>query len=311
MAAAIAQRIISERKQLYVQSVVDERGKYRTTRTLAKRLQVYSVPGLATLALACWPVYLFANAVFGILPLTAILMFAVLFWHRGFGVTVGFHRLATHGSFKAHWLTKLILWSGGSAAGQGRIGTWRANHEDHHQHPDRVGDPHSPLLNLWYAHFEWLNRYQTPNLAERVREMKQEDRILGFFHNTYIVWLILWFAIPTYLMGWEGLFVSWASLGGVYHITFSVNSACHRWGVRLFNTMDLSTDNWIVGILGLGEGFHNGHHAFPRSALHALKFPWADQSYLLIRVLELVHLAKDVRVRVPNQTQIETKMVQE
>jgi stearoyl-CoA desaturase (delta-9 desaturase) len=219
-----------------------------------------------------------------------------------FGVTVGFHRMLTHRSFQPHPLVKLILLVLGSMAVEGPALEWAATHIKHHAQADREGDPHSPVEGFWHAHLGWVLRGQMADPKMYGRHLLQ-DRMVVFVSRTFLVWatlsLVIPFAVGGMLGGWSG---AWTGLlwGGLvrmfltHHVTWSVNSVCHTFGRREFETVDRSRNEWIVGLLAFGEGWHNNHHAFPRSAFHGLHWWQLDVSGYLIWTLERLGLAREV-----------------
>ncbi len=246
-----------------------------------------------------------------VLPFLATLFAIWLLWQRavnwtdialliafnvlaGLGVTVGYHRMLTHRSFQPHPVVKFIFLVFGSMAVEGPALEWAATHIKHHAHSDREGDPHSPIEGFWHAHMGWMfNRsFADPNVYCR---NLVKDPIVVFVSHTFIFWVLLSLAIPFAIGGWTGLL--WGGLVRIFlthHITWSVNSVCHTFGKREFETRDQSRNEWIVGLLGLGEGWHNNHHAFPRSAFHGLHWWQFDLSGYVIWTLERVGLVRDV-----------------
>ncbi len=246
-----------------------------------------------------------------VLPFLATLFAIWLLWQRavnwtdialliafnvlaGLGVTVGYHRMLTHRSFQPHPVVKFIFLVFGSMAVEGPALEWAATHIKHHAHSDREGDPHSPVEGFWHAHMGWMfNRsFADPNVYCR---NLVKDPIVVFVSRTFILWVFLSLAIPFAIGGWTGLL--WGGLVRIFithHITWSVNSVCHTFGKREFETRDQSRNEWIVGLLGLGEGWHNNHHAFPRSAFHGLHWWQFDLSGYVIWTLERVGLVRDV-----------------
>ncbi|MBI4214114.1 MAG: acyl-CoA desaturase [Chloroflexi bacterium] len=213
----------------------------------------------------------------------------------GLGITIGYHRLATHRSFETNPLVKAVLYILGSAAVEGPVVEWVANHMKHHINADREGDPHSPRDGLLHSHWGWLTQFAEIE-AEKYASWTLRDPVARAVSATFIIWVALGYVVPFLIAGWEGFL--WGGLFrqcAVQNVTFAVNSVCHRWGAQPFNTNDLSRNNWIVGILGLGEGWHNNHHAFPVSAYHGLRWWEFDLSGIVIRVLEAVGLVKNVR----------------
>ena len=248
-------------------------------------------------------------------------LFLGMYLAAGFGVTVGYHRLFAHRSFEAVRPVKVLLAVLGSMAAQGSVLKWVATHRQHHQHSDRAEDPHSPhcfgggvrgiLAGFWHAHIAWIFRADRPNLKRYVRDL-ESDKLLHITSRLFGVWVVLGLLIPTVLGGvitatWNGALLGflWGGLVRIclgHHVTWSINSVCHLWGTRPFDRGDQSRNNFVFGVLGLGEGWHNNHHAFPSSARHGLRWWQLDLSYLAIRALELIGLAR--RVRVPARGRI-------
>jgi stearoyl-CoA desaturase (delta-9 desaturase) len=231
------------------------------------------------------------------------------------GITVGFHRLFTHKSFETTRPMKLIFAVLGSMAVEGPVLKWVAMHRRHHQHSDGPHDPHSPhhhgeglrglIAGAWHAHVGWIFDRDPDNLARYVPDL-QADPILRRVSRTWTLWSAFGLVLPAVLGGlitwsWTGVLLGfiWGGLTRVFlvhHVTWSINSVCHLWGTRPFRSNDESRNNAFFGVLGLGEGWHNNHHAFPTSARHGLRWWEFDASYLIIRGLELVGLAWKVKV---------------
>jgi len=213
------------------------------------------------------------------------------------GVTIGYHRMLTHRSFRPHPVVKAIFLILGSMSAQGPAIEWAASHLKHHALADREGDPHSPLDGFLHAHMGWLfNGLADPNVYCR---HLVKDRIVVFISYTFWVWVALSFVIPFMIGGLTGLL--WGGFVRIFllqHVTFSVNSICHMFGKREFETRDQSHNEWIVGLLAFGEGWHNNHHAFPRSAFQGFHWWQLDFSGYIIWALERLGLAHDV-YRVP------------
>jgi len=225
-------------------------------------------------------------------------LLATMYALTAFGVTIGYHRMLTHRSFRAHPVVKVILLVLGSMGVEGPPIEFAATHIKHHAHPDREGDPHSPMEGFFHAHVGWLfkDRFADPQIYCR---HLLKDPIVVFVNRTFLLWVALSLAIPFALGGWTGLL--WGGLVRIFighHITFSVNSICHTFGKREFETNDSSRNEWIVGILGFGEGWHNNHHAFPRAAFYGIRWWQVDLGGYVIWVLERLGLVHDV-YRVP------------
>jgi stearoyl-CoA desaturase (delta-9 desaturase) len=230
--------------------------------------------------------------------LSDIVLLLSLYTCITFGVTVGFHRMLTHRSFRPHPIIKTLLLILGSMSLEGAALEWAATHVKHHAQSDHEGDPHSPVEGFFHAHLGWLfkDRMADPNVYCR---NLVNDPIVVFISRTFLVWVVLSLVIPFAIGGWSGLL--WGGLVRIFlvhHVTWSVNSICHTFGKREFETSDQSHNEWVVGLLAFGEGWHNNHHAFPRSAFHGLHWWQVDFSGYLIRLLERIGLATDV-YRIP------------
>ena len=235
-----------------------------------------------------------------------------------FGVTIGYHRLLAHQAFSCpKWLEHFfsIL---GVCCMQDTPARWVAIHRMHHQDSDEQSDPHSPLVNFFWGHMGWLlvenrdhdnimvwERYSRDLLRDRFY-LRLERNLLGIriyaAHAVlyYLVGLAIgWAATAEFLAGVQfglsllvwGVFVRTVL---VWHITWSVNSLTHVWGYRNYETNDNSRNNWFVGFLSNGEGWHNNHHADQRCAAHGRKWWEFDLTYLMIRLLERAGLARNV-----------------
>jgi len=241
------------------------------------------------------------------------------------GVTVGYHRLFTHRSFEAVPFVRATLAILGSMAVQGPVIEWAGAHRKHHQHSDDRHDPHSPhshgehglramMRGFFHAHVGWLFQGHAKGLGRYTRDLKA-DPLLSAINKQFPVWVVVGLIIPAVAGGliersWYGAFLGflWGGLVRVFivhHITWSVNSVCHLWGAQPFRTGDHSRNNAIVGVLAMGEGWHNNHHAFPTSARHGLRWWQLDLSYLLILAMESVGLVK--RIKTPDAGRVEAK----
>jgi stearoyl-CoA desaturase (delta-9 desaturase) len=214
------------------------------------------------------------------------------------GITIGFHRLLTHRSFATPPAVRFIFLVLGSMALQGPALDWASIHIKHHATTDTDDDPHSPVAGFLHAHIGWMFTGKEAEPAVYGTWLLR-DPLVMLVSKTFFVWTALSFIIPYLLGGWTG--VLWGGLVRLFllnHVTWSVNSVCHTFGTRMFDTPDRSKNNWLVGLLALGEGWHNNHHAFPRSAFHGLCWWQFDFSAYVIRLLEWSGLAWNVR-RIP------------
>ena len=274
------------------------------------------VPMLA-LGVAAW------RAWEGLLRPGDVVVFVILYVLTGLGVTVGFHRLFTHRSFKARPAVRAVLAVLGSAAIEGPVISWVADHRKHHAFADRAGDPHSPhvdhgvgwrgaLRGLLHAHVGWLFVHDQRGARARYAPDLLADPVIRFVDRTFVIWAVgglgIAFALGAAIGGsltagltallWGGavrLFV-------LHHMTYSINSICHVFGRRRFATADESRNVFWLALPTFGEAWHNNHHAFPTSARHGLGRWQLDPSALVIRGLEACGLASDV-VRISPERQ--------
>lgn len=224
-----------------------------------------------------------------------------MYFFTALGITIGYHRMLTHRSFEANPIVRFFFLVLGSMAIEGPALDWASIHIKHHANTDEEDDPHSPLHGFFHAHMGWfLAVYHSE--PEVYGKWLQKDRLVMFVSKTFFVWGALGFVIPYLLGGWQG--VLWGGLVRVFlthHVTWSVNSVCHTFGRRMFETNDQSKNQWLVGLLAFGEGWHNNHHAFPRSAFHGMRWWQFDMSAYIIRLLEWTGLAWNVcRIPVEN-----------
>lgn len=233
----------------------------------------------------------------------------------GLGITVGYHRLFTHRAFETSRAGQFILGVLGSMAVEGPLLKWVAMHRIHHQHSDQKGDPHSPhdrgqgvlgvLGGLWHAHLGWAFKDDPANWPGYVKDLRQ-SRLVRLVSVLCPLWVAIGLLVPTLLGwllagGWPGALLGlvWGGLARIFlvhHVTWSVNSVCHLWGRRPFRTNDQSKNNFLFGVLALGEGWHNNHHAYPTSARHGLRWWQVDVSYWVIRTLALLGLAWNIKL---------------
>lgn len=226
---------------------------------------------------------------------TELALFLGFYVAAGLGASIGFHRMLGHGSFESGPVVRATFLILGSMAGQGRCIEWVAHHRKHHAHSDREGDPHSPLEGFVHAYFGWILRGPA---AERERYCKRllEDRLVSFVDRTTAIWLLLGLAIPFVVAGWDGLlWGGFVRMAFFSQIAYSVNSFGHTFGSRPFDTNDNSRNNWILAVLGFGDGWHNNHHAFPSMAYHGIRLREFDPSALVIRLLAALGLVWNVK----------------
>jgi stearoyl-CoA desaturase (delta-9 desaturase) len=274
-----------------------------------------------------------ANIAAVVLPFLAVIGGAVILWNHflgprdlaivavaylgsALGVTVGFHRLLTHRAFQTRPWLRYTLAVLGSLSVQGAVIDWVADHRKHHTFTDEEGDPHSPhagagagwrgmLTGLWHAHVGWLFSTHGQASSKRYAPDLLEDPTMRAINRSFPL-IALASLLGPFL---AGLALSGGSLlaglsallwGGLvrifllHHVTWSINSVCHFFGRRRFQTDDHSTNVFWLALPSLGEAWHHNHHAFPRSAFHGLRWYELDPSGWLILGLERAGLAWDV-----------------
>jgi stearoyl-CoA desaturase (delta-9 desaturase) len=247
-------------------------------------------------------VHLVAASAF-LLPMRTglIALAAVTYFSIGFSTTIGLHRLLSHRSFECPRWLEYALVTVAMLTGQGSPLLWVANHRIHHGRSDREGDVHSPRRRgFWYGHILWIidDASTDPNAYRKYCKDLAGDR---YYH-----WLVRFRLAPQALaVTLVGFTLGWTAVPLVFflpvvcwmHSTYMVNSVCHdaRFGSRLFETREGSRNVWWVGLLALGEGWHNNHHAYPRSARHGLGARQLDLSYFVIRLFGALGLARNLK----------------
>jgi len=217
-----------------------------------------------------------------------VAVFALMYLLSGIGVTVGFHRMLTHRSFKTHKITQYVFAYLGMLSVQGPVIDWVADHRKHHAHTDQEGDPHSPhvghghgLAGLWHAHTGWLFETHGQSDWKKYAAELYEDPGMRRINKAFPWIAYLSLAIPTALgfvlhgftlegalrgLIWGGLVRAFF----LHHVTWSINSVCHYFGRRRFAIEDHSTNEFCLATPSFGESWHHNHHVFPSSAYHGL-----------------------------------------
>jgi stearoyl-CoA desaturase (delta-9 desaturase) len=225
-----------------------------------------------------------------------------LYWvATGLGISMGYHRLHTHRSYKVPRALEYVFAVCGSLTLEGGPISWVATHRIHHQRSDQPGDPHSPREGGWWAHMGWIlmgeAKHNNTRLMSKYAPDLAKHRFYVWLNNYH--WLPL-AALGAVLFAIGGLpLVLWGVFVRVVfglHATWLVNSATHMWGARRFATRDDSRNNWWVALITFGEGWHNNHHAHPTSARHGLAWYEFDPSWIQIRILKFLGVARSVQV---------------
>jgi stearoyl-CoA desaturase (delta-9 desaturase) len=256
-----------------------------------------------------WPTSL-VLVLFHIGAIAALFMFSwrnllismALYWMTvGWGISLGYHRLHTHRSYKCPLWMEYFFAVCGTLTLEGGPIFWVATHRIHHQKSDQPGDPHSPHDGAWWSHIGWILLGETNHNNTRLMSKYAPD----LAKHKFYIWLNNWHWVPMVALGvillaiggfplmcW-GIFLR-VTLG--LHATWLVNSATHMWGNRRFATKDDSRNSWWVALLTFGEGWHNNHHAHPTSARHGLAWYEFDISWITLKMLKAAGIATQIRV---------------
>jgi stearoyl-CoA desaturase (delta-9 desaturase) len=211
----------------------------------------------------------------------------------------------------------------GSAAIEGPVISWVADHRKHHAYADQPGDPHSPHVDhgvgwrgavrgLVHAHLGWIFLHDQRGRKSRYAPDLLADPVVAWVDRTFLLWAILGLVLPFALGGLLGgslhsalTGLLWGGLVRVFvlhHVTYSINSLCHFFGRQPFSTGDESRNLLWLAVPSFGEAWHNNHHAFPTSAAHGLRRWELDPSAAVISGLERTGLVWDV-VRIAPERQ--------
>ena len=218
---------------------------------------------------------------------------------NSWGVGIGYHRLFSHRGFTASkWFTRFLATCASLGLQSGPI-TWVTTHRLHHAFTDTDKDPHSPRQGFWWSHMGWIMVGTAQNQPQAVKQRYSPDLMkdpyLRFLDNYYWVTTLVLAAALFAIGGWT--MVVWAVVARItvsWHFTWLVNSATHIWGSRRFDTRDDSRNNVLVAAVTFGEGWHNNHHTYPRSAKHGFTWKEFDINWYQLRIMEKLGLISNV-----------------
>lgn len=229
-----------------------------------------------------------------------------LYLLRGFAITGGYHRLFAHKSYKTYRWFQSVLAIIGTTALEGGVLKWAKEHRHHHKESDEPEDLHSPRKprNFWWSHLGWILSRRMPDIKTSVRDLEKYPELI-WIDRLQLLWIGLLIA-GLYGFG-EYLGAAWGTSGLqmvvvgfffstviTWHITWCVNSVTHTFGSRRFETEDDSRNNWIIGILALGEGHHNNHHAHPGVCRQGLLWWEFDPTYYVLKLLSYLRITWDL-----------------
>jgi stearoyl-CoA desaturase (delta-9 desaturase) len=227
-------------------------------------------------------------------------MAGILYLISGLGITVGYHRMISHRSFRCPDWVKVVFVIAGSWAMENSVLKWSANHARHHARVDQEEDPYNARRGFWYSHCGWLFTKRSHRI-ERYTPRLLEDPVVMWQHRWYVPLLLSGLALPFlvgyFYNGWMGGIRCFmlAGVGRIFLVlnsTFCINSVCHLWGSQPYSRSNSSRDSWWVSLITLGEGYHNYHHAYPRDYRNGPLWYNIDPSKWLIYTLSMLGLAE-------------------
>lgn len=261
-------------------------------------LAVLGIPVLVSLTLVPWYGFTHGYDLYEWAWFLALLTFCEM------SITAGYHRLWSHGAYKAHPALRFIFALGGACALQNDCMTWAADHRRHHLHvDDNEKDPYSANKGFWYAHFEWMIR-DFPATKEDLSNIKdlQKDPILVWQRKHYLALLLLTNVALPVALGWlhgdiwgSVLLAGFLRLAVSQHFTYLINSAAHFWGTRSYDPKQTARDNWFIALFTFGEGYHNYHHTFAWDYRNGIKWYHYDPTKWLIKLCSWLKLASNLR----------------
>jgi stearoyl-CoA desaturase (delta-9 desaturase) len=238
-----------------------------------------------------------------------IFWFFILYWMTGLGITMGYHRLWSHRTFKTTLFVEWILVLLSSMALQNSALKWCSDHRRHHAFTDTEKDPYDATCGFLWSHLLWIF-FDRPDEKEQKLLKERFPNVADLIQRRHLVWQhryyfligpLLTFGIPIVLGFFYGdvwnffLWTGVARLLFVYHSTFFINSLAHSWGKRTYSNKDSAKDSFLCAVLALGEGYHNYHHTYPQDYRNGIRFYHFDPTKWVIRGLSWVGLTWDLK----------------
>lgn len=255
----------------------------------------------ALLTITAVPAYIWAYG----LDWFQVALFLSLFIATGLSITLGYHRLFSHLSFKAKWPVRLGTLIFGAATFENSALCWCADHRRHHKHVDHDNDPYNINRGFFHAHIGWIMfKHQPQSSLDTVKDLAQ-DRLVMWQHRNYVaIAVFASFVLPTLLgflwNGWIGALGAFlvggvARVCAVHHMTFCINSFCHYIGSQPYSSKNSARDSAIMALFTFGEGYHNFHHEFQSDYRNGVKAWQFDPTKWAIWSLSKLGLATELR----------------
>src|SRR5579862_1581510 len=248
------------------------------------------------------PLYVLKYGVSGSeITLMIFLCFATVF-----SITVGYHRLYSHGAFKANGLVRFVVLFFGAGAFEQSALTWASQHRMHHKYVDTDLDPYNIRYGFWYAHAGWILFWKQPKARANVKDLERSG-LLVHQHAYYPYWAIgagiifplVVGALTGHVLG-AFCFSIALRLAITLHSTFLINSMAHTWGSSNYDPTSSAKDNWFCAVLTNGEGYHNYHHRFPGDYRNGIRWYHHDPTKWIVWLLSRLGMAWDLR-RTPDE----------
>jgi stearoyl-CoA desaturase (delta-9 desaturase) len=222
-------------------------------------------------------------------------MCVFLYWARMFGVTGVYHRYFSHRTYKTSRFFQFLLALLAMSSSQKGVLWWAANHRVHHKLSDQDGDPHDSRRGFWYSHFGWLYDHNEATDYGKVKDLARYPELV--FLNKFWALPPLALGLAVFLLlGWSGLLIGFfLSTALLWHGTFTINSLSHMFGTKRYASGDDSTNNWLLAIITMGEGWHNNHHHFMGSTRQGFYWWEYDFTYYILRGFQAIGLVWDIK----------------
>lgn len=229
------------------------------------------------------------------------ILFGVYYLGTGLAITVGYHRLFAHATFKTNPVLKFLLLFFGAATFEQSALKWSSQHRQHHQFTDTDRDPYNIKRGFWYAHVWWILGYKHKVNWDNVQDLKRDPMVMHQ-HKRISLWAVGGGMVLPMVIGFLigrplGAFVLTICLRLVLvlNAAFFINSFCHMFGSRPYDKSSSARDHWLGAIITNGEGYHNYHHRFPSDYRNGIKWHHWDPSKWMIRGLSYIGWTWDLR----------------